>query len=134
MSAVPMAVAPVAPARWLTRRQWVTWLLFGAPLLALAIWGIVDNDRLFFTTLLNALTLASLYFLVASGFTLVFGLMRSHRQSAFRIAMMIKSPSVYASLIAHSTLKPSRRLKSSSSDFEDGIVPQTTPTPSWTNG
>jgi len=77
MSAVPMATAPVAPARWLTRRQWVTWVVLGGPVLALAIWGIVDNDRLFFTTLLNALTLASLYFLVASGFTLVFGLMRN---------------------------------------------------------
>ena len=32
---------------------------------------------LFFKTLLNGLTLASLYFLVASGFTLVFGLMRN---------------------------------------------------------
>jgi len=77
MVAVPMATAPVAPARWLTRRQWVTWVVLGGPVLALAIWGIVDNGRLFFTTLLNALTLASLYFLVASGFTLVFGLMRN---------------------------------------------------------
>jgi branched-chain amino acid transport system permease protein len=42
-----------------------------------AVWAIADNDKLFFTTLLNALTLASLYFLVASGFTLVFGLMRN---------------------------------------------------------
>jgi branched-chain amino acid transport system permease protein len=37
----------------------------------------VDNAKLYFTTLLNSLTLASLYFLVASGFTLVFGLMRN---------------------------------------------------------
>jgi branched-chain amino acid transport system permease protein len=42
-----------------------------------ALWAIVDNARLFFTTLLNSLTLASLYFIVASGFTLVFGLMRN---------------------------------------------------------
>src|SRR5215467_5197034 len=47
------------------------------PLLALAIWGIVDNQRLFFATAMNGLTLAALYFLVASGFTLVFGLMRN---------------------------------------------------------
>jgi branched-chain amino acid transport system permease protein len=43
----------------------------------MAGWAIADNARLFFTTLLNSLTLASLYFLVASGFTLVFGLMRN---------------------------------------------------------
>ena len=36
-----------------------------------------DNPRLFVITLLNSLTLASLYFIVASGFTLVFGLMRN---------------------------------------------------------
>ena len=36
-----------------------------------------DNARLYFVTLLNSLTLASLYFIVASGFTLVFGLMRN---------------------------------------------------------
>src|SRR5258708_2803402 len=33
--------------------------------------------RLFALTLLNGITLAALYFLVASGFTLVFGLMRN---------------------------------------------------------
>lgn len=33
--------------------------------------------KLFFLTILNGLTLAALYFLVASGFTLVFGLMRN---------------------------------------------------------
>jgi branched-chain amino acid transport system permease protein len=43
----------------------------------LSIAGIVDNARLFFTTALNGLTVAALYFLVASGFTLVFGLMRN---------------------------------------------------------
>ncbi|MGD8430748.1 MAG: branched-chain amino acid ABC transporter permease, partial [Ectothiorhodospiraceae bacterium] len=35
------------------------------------------NIKLFFLTFLNGLTLAALYFLVASGFTLVFGLMRN---------------------------------------------------------
>ncbi len=58
-------------------RRWFWVWLFGLPLLALAIWGIVDNERLFFATTLNGLTLAALYFLVASGFTLVFGLLRN---------------------------------------------------------
>jgi branched-chain amino acid transport system permease protein len=35
------------------------------------------QHALYFVTLLNSLTLASLYFIVASGFTLVFGLMRN---------------------------------------------------------
>lgn len=39
--------------------------------------GLTHNARLFLLTLLNGLTLAALYFLVASGFTLVFGLMRN---------------------------------------------------------
>ena len=59
------------------RSRWTVPMVFGVPLLALAVWGTVDNARLFFTTLLNSLTLASLYFIVASGFTLVFGLMRN---------------------------------------------------------
>jgi branched-chain amino acid transport system permease protein len=42
-----------------------------------SIWAMVDNTRLYFLTLLNGLTLAALYFIVASGFTLVFGLMRN---------------------------------------------------------
>jgi branched-chain amino acid transport system permease protein len=60
-----------------SRAAIVTWLLVGGPLLALSAWGLVDNARLFLITLLNGLTLASLYFIVASGFTLVFGLMRN---------------------------------------------------------
>src|SRR5438105_4324230 len=60
-------------------KRWrrVLWVAVALMLAALAIWGIDDNARLFLTTLLNSLTLASLYFLVASGFTLVFGLMRN---------------------------------------------------------
>ncbi len=58
-------------------RRWFWVWLFGLPIAALAVWGIVDNERLFFTTALNGLTLAALYFLVASGFTLVFGLLRN---------------------------------------------------------
>jgi len=58
-------------------RQWIPWLVFGVPVALFAVWAIADNASLFFKTLLNGLTLASLYFLVASGFTLVFGLMRN---------------------------------------------------------
>ena len=61
----------------MTRKQWGLWFLFGGPVAAFALWAIPDNPPLFFKTLLNGLTLASLYFLVASGFTLVFGLMRN---------------------------------------------------------
>jgi branched-chain amino acid transport system permease protein len=59
------------------RTRWAPWLLLGVPVAVFAIWAVADNARLFLTTLLNSLTLASLYFLVASGFTLVFGLMRN---------------------------------------------------------
>jgi branched-chain amino acid transport system permease protein len=59
------------------RQQAATWLLLGAPLAAFSVWAALDNTRLYFITLLNGLTLASLYFIVASGFTLVFGLMRN---------------------------------------------------------
>ena len=58
-------------------RRWFWAWLGGLVLAALAVWGIVDNQRLFFVTTLNGLTLAALYFLVASGFTLVFGLLRN---------------------------------------------------------
>ena len=62
----------------MTRFWRVFWaLLIGLPILAFTVWGVQDNPRLFVVTLLNSLTLASLYFIVASGFTLVFGLMRN---------------------------------------------------------
>jgi len=62
----------------MTRLWRVVWvLLIGVPILAFAVWALRDNARLFVITLLNSLTLASLYFIVASGFTLVFGLMRN---------------------------------------------------------
>jgi branched-chain amino acid transport system permease protein len=61
----------------MSRTSKALWLLALLGLLVLAGWAIADNARLFFTTLLNSLTLASLYFIVASGFTLVFGLMRN---------------------------------------------------------
>jgi branched-chain amino acid transport system permease protein len=53
------------------------WLLVGGPIALFSLWAMIDNTRLYFVTLLNGLTLGSLYFIVASGFTLVFGLMRN---------------------------------------------------------
>jgi branched-chain amino acid transport system permease protein len=55
----------------------LVWLLVGGPIVAFSIWALFDNTRLYLVTMLNSLTLASLYFIVASGFTLVFGLMRN---------------------------------------------------------
>jgi branched-chain amino acid transport system permease protein len=65
------------PKRALTRNEWALWLLIGGPIAVFSVWALVDNARLYLLTLLNSLTLASLYFIVASGFTLVFGLMRN---------------------------------------------------------
>lgn len=61
----------------MTKAQLAAWLLIGGPLALFSVWALVDNPRLYLVTLLNGLTLASLYFIVASGFTLVFGLMRN---------------------------------------------------------
>ena len=57
--------------------KWLWTALIGIPVLVFVVWAIQDNERLFFVTLLNGLTLSSLYFIVAAGFTLVFGLMRN---------------------------------------------------------
>jgi branched-chain amino acid transport system permease protein len=57
--------------------RWFWSAAIGLPIAVFALWAIWDNARLFFVTLLNGLTLSSLYFIVASGFTLVFGLMRN---------------------------------------------------------
>jgi branched-chain amino acid transport system permease protein len=57
--------------------QWFFALVFGLPIAMFVVWAIADNAKLFFSTALNGITLAALYFLVASGFTLVFGLMRN---------------------------------------------------------
>jgi branched-chain amino acid transport system permease protein len=59
------------------RAQIAWWILLGGPIAAFTLWALFDNARLYLVTFLNGLTLASLYFLVASGFTLVFGLMRN---------------------------------------------------------
>jgi branched-chain amino acid transport system permease protein len=58
------------------RRLWSIAIL-GGPIAAFAVWALWQNERLFVVTLLNGLTLGALYFIVASGFTLVFGLMRN---------------------------------------------------------
>jgi branched-chain amino acid transport system permease protein len=58
-------------------RLWIWSIVIGAPLAVFAVWAINDNPRQFFSTFLNGVTLAALYFLVASVFTLVFGLMRN---------------------------------------------------------
>ena len=81
-AAVDLAAGPAAhvdnAARTLHALRRARWPLFWLVLAALFIgWGLSDNARLFLLTVLNGLTLAALYFLVASGFTLIFGLMRN---------------------------------------------------------
>jgi branched-chain amino acid transport system permease protein len=74
------AVLPVTPVPGVVAGRWkrvLPWVLIGGPILVFSIWALFDNPRLFLVTLLNGLTLGSLYFIVASGFTLVFGLMRN---------------------------------------------------------
>ena len=51
---------------WLVFAVWPAWLV-----------ELLGRKKTFVNTLLNGLTLAGLYFLVASGFTLIFGLMRN---------------------------------------------------------
>jgi branched-chain amino acid transport system permease protein len=68
-------VAAPASARSVWRRFW--WIAIAAPLAVFSLWALFDNTRLYVVTLLNGLTLGALYFIVASGFTLVFGLMRN---------------------------------------------------------
>ncbi|MFL5928055.1 MAG: branched-chain amino acid ABC transporter permease [Gaiellaceae bacterium] len=57
----------------------VLWVLFLAPTTgkwATSFGSAVHDPKDFFITLLNGITAAALYFVVASGFTLIFGLMR----------------------------------------------------------
>jgi branched-chain amino acid transport system permease protein len=70
----------------ITRRQaWTVFWLLAAALLAwlmLGVWPewlntVLISKKAFVSAVLNGVTLAGLYFLVASGFTLVFGLMRN---------------------------------------------------------
>lgn len=60
---------------WLLVAALVAWLVF-------AVWpdwlnAILISKKAFVSAVLNGITLAGLYFLVASGFTLIFGLMRN---------------------------------------------------------
>jgi branched-chain amino acid transport system permease protein len=57
--------------------RWVIGLVIAIPLAVFVVWALVDDAQLFLRTALNGTTLAALYFVVASGFTLVFGLMRN---------------------------------------------------------
>ena len=57
----------------------VLWVLFFAPTtgkFATSFGSAVHDPKDFLITLLNGITAAALYFIVASGFTLIFGLMR----------------------------------------------------------
>jgi branched-chain amino acid transport system permease protein len=58
-------------------RKWLWLAVIAVPLAVFVVWANVNNPKQFVSTLLNGVTLAALYFLVASGFTLVFGLMRN---------------------------------------------------------
>ena len=57
--------------------RWFWTILIGVPLVAAIIWALVADPKLFVRTLLNGTTLAALYFVVASGFTLTGGQMWS---------------------------------------------------------
>jgi branched-chain amino acid transport system permease protein len=76
----------MAEPNGLTRKQ--GWRLLGLLALALLVWAIFGiwpdwlnamliSKKAFVSALLNGITLAGLYFLVASGFTLIFGLMQN---------------------------------------------------------
>ena len=74
------------PAPGLTRRQAraLAWAVFAALVawLFFAVWpawldAVLISKKAFINSIFNGVTLAGLYFLVASGFTLVFGLMRN---------------------------------------------------------
>src|SRR3954447_19780284 len=62
--AVPVIAAALLV--WLFLAVWPDWLV-----------AAIGAKKIFANTIFNGVTLAGLYFLVASGFTLVFGLMRN---------------------------------------------------------
>ena len=81
-----MSITVANPAQGLTARQlWIGVALFAAAILLWMVFGVwpdwldwlLDGKKTFVSAVLNGVTLAGLYFLVASGFTLVFGLMRN---------------------------------------------------------
>lgn len=60
----------------LASRGRVLWTACGVAVLLLAMREVVSAPAMFVRTILDGLTTAGLYFLVASGFTLIFGLLR----------------------------------------------------------
>ena len=81
-----MSLAAAGPAEGVTARQgWTALALLAAALflwMVFGVWpdwldGLLDGKKAFVSAVFNGVTLAGLYFLVASGFTLVFGLMRN---------------------------------------------------------
>ncbi len=61
-----IAAAAAALAIWLIFAVWPEWLV-----------NLIGPKRIFLNAVFNGVTLGALYFLVASGFTLIFGLMRN---------------------------------------------------------
>ncbi|MFC4271293.1 branched-chain amino acid ABC transporter permease [Sneathiella chungangensis] len=55
----------------------IVYLIVLALFATFAAWAITDNKNLFVTVSMNGLTIAALYFLVAIGFTLIFGLLKN---------------------------------------------------------
>jgi branched-chain amino acid transport system permease protein len=68
------AEAPRARSRWTPQR--IAYTLVAAVVVVFLIFKAAEDLRQFVVVTLNGVTLASLYFVVASGFTLIFGLMR----------------------------------------------------------
>jgi branched-chain amino acid transport system permease protein len=64
--AIVVYVVLAALVVWLFLALWPHWLV-----------ALIGSKKIFVNTIFNGVTLAGLYFLVASGFTLVFGLMRN---------------------------------------------------------
>jgi branched-chain amino acid transport system permease protein len=62
--------------RSLTEREKALMVVTGAVVAIFVTYLLVGNRKLFAHTILDGITLAAEYFMVASGFTLVFGLMR----------------------------------------------------------
>ncbi|MEO0387013.1 MAG: branched-chain amino acid ABC transporter permease, partial [Pseudomonadota bacterium] len=61
-----LLVAVVVVLLWLMFAVWPAWLI-----------DLIGRKKVFMNALFNGITLGGLYFLVASGFTLIFGLMRN---------------------------------------------------------
>jgi branched-chain amino acid transport system permease protein len=57
--------------------RWILTAAIGIPVMVFVVWALATDPKLFMRSTMNGITLAALYFVVASGFTLVFGLMRN---------------------------------------------------------